>query len=196
LSIEMLALIALGALAGFGLAPYMLRQSSIEEMGLLIEEGSSDSLLKSLWAEDEFPEFFASGWDEDDRAFYKRLSRRLRGARYGESRKLILKLIRIEDERQEAKGKLPSEVPAPEPQAWSGAEGAAQGGGPPGGTVRLLRRGAAEPEAAAPKEGGDRHYSLRMTSLLEAYKRKGGFESVLAAFIEKRYKERKDGDRR
>ncbi len=161
MSIELVLVVGAGAIAGFALAPLMLRRAAVEEMGIIVSEGSTASFLSGGWGEDEFPEFFASGWGKDDREFYRRLSHALAGARYGRSRKMILKLIRIEDERLAAKS--------------ADAQARPKGG------------------AAIEGRDADRAYLVRILSVLDSYKRGGGFESVLAAFIEKRYMERKDG---
>ncbi len=136
--------------AGYFIGTAMLRMSAIEEMGILIDSGSSKDLLESRWGEDEFPDFFAAAWGTNGREFYKRLSRSLKDARYGRSRRLLQRLIRIEDEREGAK-----------------------------------RSGAATDDA----------FREKALSALAAYRGRGGFESVLASFIERAYTERKHGDR-
>ncbi len=150
--LEIIVLLALAAVAGFAAAPLLLRRSSIEEMRLLIQHGGSAELLSSAWAEDDFPEFFSESWGQGGRESYVALARSLRGGKYGRSRELLSRLIRIEDERQSAK---------------SGA--------------------------AAP--GADERFRQRMLAMLEGYRGMDGFESVLAAFLERRYTERKDGAR-
>ena len=50
MSAEIILLIGLGAAAGFAIAPRMLRQSAVEEMGLLLENGSSESLSRIMVA--------------------------------------------------------------------------------------------------------------------------------------------------
>ncbi len=137
-------------IAGYFIGSGMLRMAAIEEMGILIENGSSKELLESRWGEDEFPDFFAAGWGRSGREFYRSLSSSLRGGRYGESRRLLARLIRIEDDRERAKGTAGS---------------------------------------------SDDGFRARTLGVLSEYRKRGGFESVLAAFIERAYTERKHGDR-
>ncbi len=141
---------AVAVAAGYAVGSWMLRKSAIEEMGILIENGSTAELLESRWGEDEFPDFFAAAWGSGGRDFYRSLSKALRGARYGESRRLLARLIRVEDDREKAKGA-------------------------PG--------------------SSDEGFRARSLSTLGSFRGKGGFESVLSAFIEKGYTERKHGDR-
>ena len=105
MSIELLIIIALFAIGGFAASPLLLREVAVEEMGLLLQNSTSSAFLGSSWSEDDFPEFFASEWDGNGRRFYRQMSASLKGSRYGKSRKMLIKLIRVEDEREAAKAK-------------------------------------------------------------------------------------------
>jgi hypothetical protein len=89
--------------AGFAIAERMLRQSTLEELGILLSTSDTAWLLQSGWADEDFPALGRAGWGRGERGFYLRLMKRMRGPAYGRSRKLLRQLVRIEDERQSAK---------------------------------------------------------------------------------------------
>ena len=101
-----LAVIGAGMLAcGMAASSLMLRESTLEELRILLKTESTASILSGRWGEEEFPELFGSDWKDDTRGFYAGLMRGMSKKEYGSSRKLLRALIRIEDERQAAKGK-------------------------------------------------------------------------------------------
>jgi hypothetical protein len=92
--------------SGYALSESMVRDSSAQEMRILLQTSDTGWLLSSGWGAEEFPEFFGADWKGNDRQFYAKLSRRMKGARYGSSRRLLRNLIRIQDERQAAKADM------------------------------------------------------------------------------------------
>jgi hypothetical protein len=91
------------------LSEKLISDSSAKEMRILLQTSDTGWLLSSRWGAEEFPEFFDADWKGNDRQFYTRLSRRMKGAQYGNSRKLLRKLISIEDARQTGKGGMGSQ---------------------------------------------------------------------------------------
>lgn len=92
--------------AGHLIAERLLQESTVEELGILLSASDTSWLLSSGWGAEDFPEFSGAAWGQDDRKFYRMLMKRMKGPRYGASRKLLKGLISIEDRRQEAKKDL------------------------------------------------------------------------------------------
>ena len=92
--------------ASYFVAERLLHESTVEELGILLSASDTSSLLSSGWGEEDFKAFSGAAWGMEDRDFYLFLARRMKGSEYGKSRKLLRSLIRIEDQRQEAKKDL------------------------------------------------------------------------------------------
>lgn len=88
------------------IAEKLLKESTVEELSILLKTSSTSWLLLSGWGDEDFPEFSKAAWGSNDRKFYRTLMKRMKDSRYGESQKLLKKLIRIEDKRQNAKKNL------------------------------------------------------------------------------------------
>lgn len=102
---EMWIVAGAGAMAcGIAISGLMLRESTLEELRILLQTDSTDDIISARWGEEEFPAIFRIDWSADTRKSYMRLMRLLRKNKYGRSRELLHALIRIEDEQQAAKG--------------------------------------------------------------------------------------------
>jgi len=91
--------------SGYTLSDRMMGESSAEEMRILLQGSDTDWLLKSEWGAEEFPEFFGAEWKGNDRRFYLKLSKSMKGPQYGNSQKMLRKLIRIQDERETSRAR-------------------------------------------------------------------------------------------
>lgn len=99
------AIFAAMIIAGYLLSEVMLRDSVIDELDILLQSSNTDWILESSWGEEDFPVFFRPKW-ESSRVFYAKLRRSMRKSKYGSSSRLLTKLLRIQDQRQEAKKDL------------------------------------------------------------------------------------------
>ena len=95
--------------AGYAISDIMLRKSTVEELHILLATDSTEKILAGEWGFEEFPEFFMMEWRASTRESYRKLLHHVRRAEYGKSRRLLVSLIKIEDERQESKGKKTSD---------------------------------------------------------------------------------------
>ena len=92
-------LVGAGALAiGMAVSSLLIRESTLEELNILLKTDSTDEIISMRWGEEEFPAFFKNEWGSDSRKTYRLLMKRMKKADYGSSKKLLRALIRIEDD--------------------------------------------------------------------------------------------------
>jgi len=90
---------------GCAISGLLLRESTVGELRILIDTDTTSSIIEQGWGEEEFPSFFRAEWSADTRESYIKLMKKMRGEKYGKSRRLLRMLIRIEDEREAGKSR-------------------------------------------------------------------------------------------